>query len=90
VCSNGDMSASSLLLVLKKDLDLITSFPEALEFESKTMSLSLSDSALPSNCFFDWVWKASVGGSFLSHFFSGQLIFRCYVQFRRSSRRCNV
>ena len=53
MCSNGDMSASSLLLVLKKDLGLITSFPEALEFESKTISLSLSDSASPSNCFFE-------------------------------------
>lgn len=53
VCSNGDMSASSSLLVLKKDLDLITSFAAALEFESKTMSLSLSDSASPSKRFFE-------------------------------------
>ena len=53
MCSNGDMSALSSLLVLKKDLDLITSFPEALEFEAKTISLSLSDSVSPSNCFFE-------------------------------------
>jgi hypothetical protein len=62
ICLNGDMSASSLLLVLKRDLDLITSFPEALEFKSKMMSLSLSDSASPSNCFFE----DPLGFSFLS------------------------
>jgi len=54
MCSNGDMSASLLLVVWSWDLYLETCFPEALESELDGTSLSLSDSdsASPLKYFF--------------------------------------